>query len=560
MYSGCARRIQKRVAPGSHSHARAPVDGAHFDVVIAGGGINGASIARELTRAGQRTLLLEQNDFGSGTTSRSTRIIHGGLRYLEHGELDLVRESLLDRERLLREHPNLVERKRFLLAIRAGHGRRSALALRCGLWLYSLLGRSRAIERKQSGLRDLDRWLASDRKMLSFDYEDAQCEFPERLVSEWVGEAGDAGAIVRNHTRVLQAHFLHREIRGLTLLDEIEQREYEVTCRTLINATGPWADRFCDEAGVPLSERLVGGVRGSHIVVRNFSGAPEQPLYVEAADGRPIFVIPWNGMMMIGTTEVGDDGDPGRTAPSADEIAYLLRAVQTLFPSAALDGDSIVYSFAGVRPLPYSPGKKFGSVTRRHSIYDHKDDHAAGVFSVVGGKLTTAATLARDVAARLGIRSRARGDAFTSVIESEHVDLALRMWSQQVSQQAKIPVATARVLAEWHGRRALCIARLAGSNDLLRLPLCAHTQHIVAEAVEAFHYEYAATLADILLRRVPVALGECWSPRCSLMASVRIGKALSWSEAATGEQLDRFELERSRFLQAPQRELWPAAI
>src|SRR5689334_4187421 len=176
---------------------RAPLEGKHFHVVIIGGGINGVALARECAKAGRRTLLVEQNDFASGTTSRSTRIIHGGLRYLEHGEIGLVRESLRERQRLLSERPYLVRPMQFVLAMPSG--RRSALELRLGLWLYRRMGGRRSMP-TSAFERALESYPDSLRV---FHYEDAQCEFPERLVAEWLRDAIGAGAVVRNHTPAL---------------------------------------------------------------------------------------------------------------------------------------------------------------------------------------------------------------------------------------------------------------------------------------------------------------------------------------------------------------------
>src|ERR1700730_9715441 len=171
---------------------RASLDGQTFHVVVIGGGINGVAVARECARAGKRTLLVEQNDFASGVTSRSTRIIHGGLRYLEHGELNLVRESVRERDRLLRERSHLVHPVHFLLLLNE-HSQRSAMKVRVGLWLY---------QRIEPALDAGQRWSM-------FNYEDAQCEFPERLVAEWLREAIEAGAVVRNHAEVLAVDITH---------------------------------------------------------------------------------------------------------------------------------------------------------------------------------------------------------------------------------------------------------------------------------------------------------------------------------------------------------------
>ena len=174
---------------------RRPLEGERFHVIVIGGGINGVAIARECARAGRRTLLVEQHDFAAGTTSRATRIIHGGLRYLEHGEIGLVRESLLERRRLLQERPHLVHPINFLLALDQNSGR-SALAIRTGLWLYRRLGGGRLRPGSSRGdEQKLERLLDSGRRWSVFSYEDAQCEFPERLVAEWLVEATEAGAV-----------------------------------------------------------------------------------------------------------------------------------------------------------------------------------------------------------------------------------------------------------------------------------------------------------------------------------------------------------------------------
>src|ERR1700690_2954984 len=181
---------------------RPPLEGQHFHVVVMGGGINGVALARECARAGKRTLLVEQNDFASGVTSRSTRIIHGGLRYLEHGEIDLVRESVRERERLLRERPHLVHPVHFLFLLNET-SQPSAMKVRAGLWLYQRLSGKKSGSPSEMELKRVERALDAGHQWNILNYEDAQCEFPERLVAEWLAEAVAAGAVVRNHCAVL---------------------------------------------------------------------------------------------------------------------------------------------------------------------------------------------------------------------------------------------------------------------------------------------------------------------------------------------------------------------
>jgi glycerol-3-phosphate dehydrogenase len=527
---------------------RPSLEGQHFHVVVIGGGINGVAVARECARAGKRTLLVEQNDFASGVTSRSTRIIHGGLRYLEHGEIDLVRESVRERERLLRERSHLVHPVHFLFLLNE-KSQRSAMTVRAGLWLYQRLAGRKSSKLTEMELKRIERALDAGHQWSLLNYEDAQCEFPERLVAEWLTEAVDAGAIVRNHCEVLAVDVAHGRARGVLLRDRTSGKDERVDAGWILNCTGPWADRICQRSSIRTTKPMIGGVRGSHIVMPRFSGAPNAALYTEAADGRPVFVIPWNDQMLVGTTEVPDTGDPGKTAPSNEEIEYLLRTVSQLFPKAKLSAHDIKYAFAGVRPLPSTPKDKPSAVTRRHFLHDHTAEGAAKMISVIGGKLTTAASLARECARKIGIGVKepktiavGPGSALDPLLDQEVLEIAR---AGSVSEE------TARGMMEWHGQRAIDIARTALVSADLRAPICPHSSHIVAEVVEAYRRECAVTLGDVLLRRVPVALGACWSESCSREAALRIGAVLGWDQQALGSNLESFEMERAGFLKRP---------
>jgi len=524
-----------------------PLQGRGFEVLVIGGGINGVAVARECARHGKSTLLVEQNDFGSGTTSRSTRIIHGGLRYLEHGEISLVRESLHERERLLSASPHLVRPMQFLLALpsKSRTFMRSSLAIGTGLWLYHYWAGGKRTS--FASVRDFEQQLDDGRNWSIYSYEDAQCEFPERLVAEWLAEAIDAGAVVRNHTQLLEITRSNGRVNGARLRDSISGQEYSVSAGKVVNATGPWADIVVGSSGIR-SPRMIGGVRGTHLVLPEFPGAPSQAVYTEALDGRQIFVLPWNGQVLLGTTEVLDDGSPDGAQPSPQEIDYLFQSFTRLLPRTGLTKADIRYSFAGIRPLPYAPGKKYSSITRRHVLHDHADEGASGLLSVIGGKLTTAASLARDVGRTLGLNISEPACIFGAVVQEEGVESVVRTWARTVAAKARIPEECAQGIAEWHGRHALAIAHAASLDDRLREPICDHSSHLVAEAVEAVVHESAITLGDILLRRVPVALGACWSSECTRDAANRIGAALGWDQIRIGNEIDALEEERQKFL------------
>jgi len=530
---------------------RQSLENQQFHVIVIGGGINGVAIARESARAGRRTLLIEQEDFGAGTTSRSTRIIHGGLRYLEHGEIGLVRESLRERKSLLRRYPHLIHPLEFLLTL-DDTSNRSALKIRAGLWLYRLIGGS---GRKANGGGEsqerLERLLDAGRRWSVFNFQDAQCEFPERLVAEWLVEAIEAGAVVRNHTQVLAVDVRHGRATGVLVRDRLNGKEVRIEGAWIINATGPWADRVCQRSQVKTAHPMLGGVRGSHIVLPRFAGSPDSAVYSEAEDRRPFFVIPWNEQILVGTTEVGDGGDPIKAQPSAEEIEYLLRSFTALFPRAGLSAGDIRYTFAGIRPLPYVSNTNPSAITRRHFLHDHKEDGAAQMISVIGGKLTTAASLARECVTKIGASVQ---NSSRTGVSAQHdpvvadMDPMLDEFVRYIAGIGGISESSASGIVEWHGKRSVAIAKMALSSAELRAPLCPHTEHVVAEAMDAVANECAMTLGDILLRRVPVALGACWSHECSREAAVRIKSVMGWSEKQTATELEAFELERCAFL------------
>lgn len=518
-----------------------------FDVIVIGGGINGIAIARQCAMAAQRVLLLEMNDFASGTTSRSTRIIHGGLRYLEHGEVGLVRESLRERDRLLAERPYLVRPTRFVLALPRNHGLlslRGALAVRAGLGLYKwFAGPDRA---RRSGSDSLDHQLDLGKDFALFDYEDAQCEFPERLAAEWLVEAVHAGAVARNHTQVVQ---VRRSLEKLTVRfrDGLTGLESHASATVVINASGPWVDSVCATAFAS-SKKMIAGVRGSHILLDTSSEAPSSAIYSEAEDGRPFFILPWNQQILVGTTEVRDDSDPATATPTSDEIVYLIRAFNRIFPQRPISAADVRGTFSGIRPLPGNAHGDLSAISRRSIIHHHADDGLPGFYSIIGGKLTTAASLARECVQRIGIRVDAPPLPLVALGPAGGFDNTLAQWSRQAGRMCGISAEAARATAEWHGRCAFSILRRACAGDSLARPICEGTEHLLAEAVHAVQREFAVTLGDILLRRVPIALNGQWSTEQSAEAAQRIGHLLAWDARRIGEELEAFAEERRRLL------------
>ena len=371
-------------------------DKSRFDVIIIGAGINGAGIARDAAMRGLKVLLIDKGEPGCGTTSASTRLIHGGLRYLEHFEFGLVRESLREREILLRIAPHLV--KPLPIAIPTyKQGKRGRLTIRAGMVLYDLLswGKSLPSHQMLSRAQTLERWpgLNPDGLVGSALYYDAQVEFPERLVAANVRSACEFCAEVRTHTRVTGFTVEDGKVSGVEFVSENDQKEF-AEAAIVINAAGPWIDLVLERAPVE-SPKLIGGTKGSHLIVPPFPSAPANAIYLEArSDGRPIFIIPWNKLYLIGTTDVRFEGNPDEVRCEPWEIDYLLSETNIALPNAGLTRESILDTYSGVRPLPATDDKDEQSITRRHFIREHP--RLPNLLSIVGGKLTTYRSLAQE--------------------------------------------------------------------------------------------------------------------------------------------------------------------
>jgi glycerol-3-phosphate dehydrogenase len=362
-----------------------------YDVVIIGAGINGAGIARDAAMRGLKVLLIEKGEIGQGTTVASTRLIHGGLRYLEHFEFGLVHESLREREILLRIAPHMVRPLAITIPIYK-QSKRGRLTIRAGMILYDLLSRGKSLpsHRMLSRTETLEQLpgLNPDGLVGSALYYDAQVEFPERLVMENVLSAREFGAEVLTHTRVTNLIVENGKVSGVQFANEVAEGA------VVINAAGPWIDLVLERAPVK-SPKLIGGTKGSHIVVAPFPGATGNAIYLEArSDGRPIFIIPWNKLYLIGTTDVRFEGDPDEVRCEPWEIEYLLSETNLALPGAHLTRDSVLETYSGVRPLPVTSDKDEQSITRRHFIRQHPQ--LPNLLSIVGGKLTTYRSLAEE--------------------------------------------------------------------------------------------------------------------------------------------------------------------
>jgi glycerol-3-phosphate dehydrogenase len=504
-----------------------------YDVIVIGAGINGAGIARDAALRGLNVLLIDKGDIGGGTSAASTRLIHGGLRYLEQFEFGLVRESLIERETLLRIAPHLVRPLPVTIPIYK-QGRRGRATIRAGMIAYDVLswGKSLPRHRMRSARATLEQLPGLNREGLlgSAVYYDAQVEFAERLVLENVLAAVEAGATVRTYTRVTKLLTAEGRVAGVqwegNFRNEGKADFGEARADVVINAAGPWVDQLLDTGGP--NERLIGGTKGSHIVVAPFAGAPETAIYLEAiSDGRPFFVIPWNGLYLIGTTDVRFDDDPDRVCSERWEVDYLVAETNRAFPDAGLTRESVLYTYSGVRPLPFTRSEAERNITRRHFLREHP--RFKNLISVVGGKLTTYRSLAEECVNRVSgkgfLRSTTKDVPLPGAVD--FADFAREYPSNPRDHR----------LLRIYGSRAKQVVDLAQKLG--------EPNTFSAEIVFAFEHEFAKSLADCFLRRTMIGLNADQGLG-ELQAAAEIGKRLlGWTEDRAVREVESYKNEIS---------------
>ena len=545
-------------------------------VLILGAGINGAAIARELLLSGLSVVLVDRADIASGATAYSSRLIHGGLRYLEYGEFALVRESLAERGRLLRLAPQFVHRVELFVPVenrfggllssvgrffgwrwwpggkQTGQGRGLWL-IGAGLRLYDAYAHDRTLPRHRVGrVPDPDgipvdpqqfHWLAS--------YYDAQVTYPERFVIALLEDARQIAAQRGLWFEVLTRHRANLDGATATVapLAAGDGQTISFTPAAIINATGAWVDDTLAQLHVP-AQRLMGGTKGSHVFTFHpgLAGAlAGRGLYAEASDGRPIFILPLAGCTMIGTTDEPFEGDPAAAVASGPEIDYLLQSANAILPQVGLVRGDVAFHYSGVRPLPYDHSNSTAAVTRRHWLAPHPGT-AVPTYSVIGGKLTTCRSLAQATAAQVLARmnlpqnenSRERPLPGAKDFPRSAADVSTK--KQQLAARFNLPLASIAAVWDLVGTRTeSLLAADSGNPELL-----SDTVLPVAAVRHCIRHEWARTLDDLVERRLMLLYHQPLTRRClhklcellcevGLLAPAEIDSAI----AATVERLDR---------------------
>ena len=535
------------------------IAGQRFEVVVIGGGITGAGVAFDAASRGYSVALLERGDYAVGTSSRSSKMIHGGLRYLQNFDLGLVREALLERQLMVQLAPHLVYPTPFLVPSFAEERRDRKLGM--GLNMYDVMattrvGRSRR-EMRSSKQEDEEFYWSPDRhrtidrdEVLELvpsleprDPNDAylfyDCQTDDvRLVLTILGEAERFGAVMLNGTEVTEVLTRNGRAVGVAAVEASSGERFEVEAESVVNATGVWADRIgaevADEEDVP----RISPSRGTHVLLdRDDLSTGSAACIVPAGEGRHIFALPWYGRTLIGTTDNDYEGDIDHPQPPEADVEYLLEAVNAFFGVSVSDSD-LVGAYAGVRPL-LSTGdpKKSVDISRKAELYET----SSGLLTITGGKLTTWRRMAKQTVDRLVEREGREAPCHTA-----ELSLGREAHPEELDAPDGVGEEAVAQLAFRYGYAARVVLQLARENPKLAEPIVTGRPDLLAEVVIAARREQARCVADVLLRRT--RLGLLAAPQLRDAGSVRtvaelLGKELGWS---------RKQVKREA-------EAWPAA-
>ncbi len=521
------------VPPFDRPTALARLGDEHFDVLVVGGGITGAGVALDAATRGLRTALVERHDFASGTSSKSSKLVHGGLRYLQQGEYALVYEGLAERQRLRKTAPHLVRVLPFLIPIFSRDGLinpKIARALGSAMWMYDLTGGVRIGKlhkrlSKDEALAHMPT-MPVERLASAYLYYDAHAD-DARLTLTIARTAAAQGAAVANYASVTRlAKDTNGAVTGATV--EADGTEIEVRARVVVNATGVWADdlRALDEGE---HSRSIRPAKGIHITVPWQKTQNDVAVVIPVPkDRRSLFVVPWGDLAYIGTTDTDYDGPLDDPQCTPGDIEYVLRALNASVTTGVTQAD-ILGTWAGLRPLVKdATSERTADLSRRHAVRRSP----SGVVTVTGGKLTTYRRMAADtvdeVAEQLDVRRRSStkhvillgGDGFDANRSRGALDAHL---------------------ASRYGTEGEAVALLAASDPDLARPLVAGLPYVRAEAVHAVRHEMARTLDDVLSRRTRARLlGRDDASRAADDVAAVMAPELGWTDAERQSQVAAF--------------------
>ncbi|HEY7830748.1 MAG TPA: glycerol-3-phosphate dehydrogenase/oxidase [Solirubrobacteraceae bacterium] len=557
-----------------------------FDVVVVGGGITGAGVALDAATRGYSVALIERHDFAAGTSSRSSKLVHGGLRYLQHFDLGLVREALLERQLMVALAPHLVHP--LALVVPAFEGAHPDRLVGMGLNLYDVMsvdrerlrtrrGRKARSERAASAaavgagssiaaggvigaegvaaLEEMDAWSPARHRTISGEeviellpalaareptsgYLFYDCQTDDvRLVLTVLGEAERFGAVIANRVNA-KAMLCERDgrARGVLAVDGESGSEFELRAANVVNATGVWADELSPEELQSEAELRIRPSRGTHITLRHEDLPLLAGAIVPAGGGRTIFALPWLGRTLVGTTDNDYEGPLEHVAPSGEDIDYLLEAVNEFF-ATSLAPEDLTGAFAGVRPLiSTGDAKKSVDISRKAELYET----SSGMITITGGKLTTWRRMAKMTVDRLVER-----EAREAPCRTQEIPLGQGVSVEELPRVEGVPEESYSALAGRYGHAAYDVLALAAERGELAQPVIPGLPDLLAEVALAARHEQARSIGDVLLRRTRLGLlaaGELSGEPVGRVAQV-LARELEWDPARTALEVERFAEE-----------------
>jgi glycerol-3-phosphate dehydrogenase len=521
-----------------------------LDVLIVGGGIVGTGIARDLALRGLKVALVEQHDLASGTSSRPTRLIHGGLRYLEMFDFALVRTDMREREVLLRLAPHLVRPLQFLMPM-YNRGVLYRAKLQAGMQLYDALSFDKSLPTRQwlnkRQLLRMEPDLAPSGLQGAWRFYDGQVALVERLVVENAVDAARAGGLILTCAPAIG--FLRDQdgrVLGAKVRDEFSGQEVQARARLTVNATGPWLD--LTTAGIRPGRRpLLRLTKGVHIVTP--AATRHAHVLFAERDGRLFFVIPWLGYSLVGTTDTDYRGDPGEAAPTADDVEYLVDEASRAFPSGKFS--DVHYAYAGVRALVRIEHVREGKVSRKHAVHDHaRREGVQGIISVVGGKVTGYRAIAEEVgdlvARKLGLGRHSDSTTELHPLPGGRLNdldgyVADELWP--LCQKLGLDPEQAAHLGSVYGSIAPEILARVEHDSALAARVCPAEPTILAQLTQAVESEWATSLGDVLLRRTPLGLQACQALDCLETVAQHVAPLLGWDAMTKARQVEAYRAE-----------------
>jgi glycerol-3-phosphate dehydrogenase len=467
-----------------------------FDLLIIGGGITGAAIARDAAMRGMQTALVEKDDFASGTSGRSSRLIHGGIRYLEYYQFKLVFEACCERRVMRRVAPRLVRPLPFLYPLYRQQ-KPAPWKLRLGLTLYDALGLFRNVQRHRwldpSEVGEREPAVARRGLLGAARFYDAQAD-DARLTLTTVKSAHLHGAVIANHVSAVDLMVGRGRVIGACLVDQQGNREIEARARVVVNATGVWGDEVRAMDEMPW-KAMLRPTKGVHLVAHREKLCSDHAVVFDSPhDGRHVFLIPWGDFALIGTTDTDFSGDLDSPAASEEDVAYLLDAAQYAFPDAQIAREDVISTFAGLRPLVRAPGSAY-AVSREHAIVES----GSGLITIVGGKLTTHRSMAEEVVDR--VQEKLETDGTTEAKRECRTQEKLEGAQTRRALACALEGTVGEHLLTTYGSDGAWVLAYAEENPALAERIVPELPYLMAEVPYGIHHEMAVTLTDVLMRR-----------------------------------------------------------